>query len=85
MQKEECKMQNENPNVISWDGESVMSKEFALATVNRMQGFIRRVYYNPPKPGEKFYLPLIDGEVDFKGWMDTLKGLQEYIEGNCRD
>ena len=80
MQNEECKMQKENPNLISWDGESVMSKEFALATVDRMNSFIRRVYYHSLKPEDKFYLPLIDGEVDFNGWMETLEGLGEYIE-----
>lgn len=80
MQNEECKMQKENPNLISWDGESVMSKEFALATVDRMNSFIRRVYYHSLKPEDKFYLPLIAGVVDYNGWKDTLEGLGEYIE-----
>ena len=64
--------------VVEWDEKEVMSKEFALATVNHMLQFCRLVYFQPKvKP--------FNGEIDFEATCKQLNGLKEFIENNVRE
>ena len=49
-----------------------MTKEFAIATVDYMMQFCRRLYYIPNK--EPF-----SGETDFESRLQELNGLKDYI------
>ena len=58
--------------VIEWNPGEEMTKEFAIATVDYMMRFCRRLYYIPKtKP--------FSGEADFVGRMQELNGLKELI------
>ena len=59
--------------VVEWDEEKVMSKEYALSVIHRLKVFCRWLYF---RPKEKPF----NCEADFVATYKELNGLKEFIE-----
>ena len=59
--------------IIEWDEEEVMPKEYALSLVHRLKVFFRWLYFHP---NEKPF----NCEADFVATYKELNGLKEFIE-----
>ncbi|MBQ3021916.1 MAG: hypothetical protein IJD91_01135 [Clostridia bacterium] len=66
------------PKEITWNEGELMTRQFALSTVEYMLQFCRLVYFQPKiKP--------FNGQVDFAATCKRLNGLKEFIENNVRE
>ena len=64
--------------VVEWNEKELMSKEFAIATVQHMMQFCRLIYCQPKiKP--------FNGKEDFEVTLKQLNGLKEFIENNVKE
>ncbi len=64
--------------VVEWNEKELMSKEFAIGTVQHMMQFCRLIYFQPKiKP--------FNGKEDFEVTLKQLNGLKEFIENNVKE
>lgn len=64
--------------VKEWNEEELMSKEFAISTVQHIIQFCRLIYFQPKiKP--------FNGKEDFEATLKQLNGLKEFIENNIKE
>ncbi|MEE0963091.1 MAG: hypothetical protein U0L73_02595 [Ruminococcus bromii] len=62
--------------VINWDEKEVMSKEYAVSTIEYIMQFCKRLYYQPQiKP--------FNSEEGFAATLQELNGLKEFILLKC--
>lgn len=66
-------MNGRNKGALHWDGESHMTKEYALAVIQHLKHFSNSLYHFPEK--EHF-----SGKADFEAHMRELDGLKDYVE-----
>ena len=58
--------------IIEWDEKEIMSKEFALSSLDIIGRFCRRMYFHPEsKP--------FNCKYDFECQMNVIRGLKDYI------
>ena len=64
--------------IVEWNEEEVMSKEFALCTVQHMMQFCRLIYFQPK-------IQPFNGEEDFNATLKQLNGLKKFIENKVKE